>query len=357
MNPPLRRWLPMLAVAFSFTLLGCGEKPGIESYTVQREGVTLSSARPAPPVPMATSTGDDMTLVTMVQDGETTWFFKTTGSRAAMQQDIVDVARIINSIAFEGGQPTWGLPSGWQELPGDGFRHATLAKGTGAQRLELAISKLTRQGDQAQWELSNINRWLGELGYAPVDAEGLEQLIFRREVAGRPAILFQKEGTRGADPTRDPLAEAETSATAAPDPMDSIDFEVPEGWQPGEGNAFSNDAYVIGTGEEQVEVTVSAMRPSPLAANVNRWRGQVGLASQSEEEINASMQTLSVAGEDAPYFELTGTSRATGEPQTILVVVAQANGTQWYFKMWGTPEAVAAEKQRFEDFIESIEFE
>lgn len=60
------------------------------------------------------------------------------------------------------GDVTWGVPRGWQEKPGSGFRYATfVVPGTGAMTGDLSVTVL--EGD-AGGLLSNVNRWRGQIG-------------------------------------------------------------------------------------------------------------------------------------------------------------------------------------------------
>jgi hypothetical protein len=75
----------------------------------------------------------------------------------------------------------WTLPAGWTESRPGGMRFATL-KPTPDGKLEVSVVTL---GGRAGGELSNVNRWRGQLGLSPVDEAGL---------AGTRQLLKSKAG-------------------------------------------------------------------------------------------------------------------------------------------------------------------
>jgi hypothetical protein len=93
------------------------------------------------------------------------------------------------------------------------------------------------------------------------------------------------------------------------------------------------------------------------AANVNRWRGQVGLDPVSADEIKKSAQAIEVAGQPAQMYELSGKNPGSGEPMGILAAIAERDGTAWFFKMTGDPAVIADQKAAFVEFLKSVKFE
>jgi hypothetical protein len=89
---------------------------------------------------------------------------------------------------------TWTLPSGWaQSFPG-GMRFASFqVPGNG----KIDGSVVTLPGD-AGGELSNVNRWRGQIGLGPTDATGLAAARTTVMTRAGPANVydFTSEGTR-----------------------------------------------------------------------------------------------------------------------------------------------------------------
>lgn len=60
----------------------------------------------------------------------------------------------------------WVLPKGWSETAGTGMRKATFRAGTAADAAEVSVVSLA---GMAGGELSNVNRWRGQIGLDPID--------------------------------------------------------------------------------------------------------------------------------------------------------------------------------------------
>ncbi len=92
-------------------------------------------------------------------------------------------------------------------------------------------------------------------------------------------------------------------------------------------------------------------------SNVNRWRGQVGLANLSAEELAKVAESVEIAGQPAKLYDQAGTGSGSGEPTRILGVIQHRDDTAWFFKMTGDDALVAKEKAAFIAFLKSVKFE
>jgi hypothetical protein len=130
--------------------------------------------------------------------------------------------------------------------------------------------------------------------------------------------------------------------------------DVPEGWRPAKAGAMQLAAYEVRDGDRKAVVSVSTAG-GDLAANVNRWRGQVQLDSLSDAELEKSVRKITVDGNEAIAIDLVGPEKA--EPrETILGVVVEARGRQWFIKLIGDADLAAREKEHFDQFVQSIRF-
>src|SRR4051794_14363163 len=89
------------------------------------------------------------------------------------------------------------------------------------------------------------------------------------------------------------------------------------------------------------------------SANVNRWRGQVGLAAISDDTLKQSAQAVEIAGQPGMLYELSGTNPGSGEAVRILGAIQHREGTAWFFKMTGSDTLVAEQKSAFVAFLKS----
>jgi hypothetical protein len=139
-----------------------------------------------------------------------------------------------------------------------------------------------------------------------------------------------------------------------------LTWKTPEGWTrlaPGQMRVGS--FKVTGVGGKLADVSIIPLSGAAggAAANVNRWRGQIGLEPASADEIKQSAQSVEVAGQPAELYELSGKNPGTGEPAGILAAIAQRGGTAWFFKMTGDPGVIAGQKSAFIEFLKSVKFE
>jgi hypothetical protein len=79
------------------------------------------------------------------------------------------------------------------------------------------------------------------------------------------------------------------------------------------------------------------------AANVNRWRGQLGLEKVSEEKIKSGQSSLAVGSLSGRVYQITSTD---GNKSTLAVILPK-NNASWFFKFTGDTTIVTAERDSF----------
>jgi hypothetical protein len=92
-------------------------------------------------------------------------------------------------------------------------------------------------------------------------------------------------------------------------------------------------------------------------ANVNRWRGQVGLEAVDEARLAAQAEKVNIGSTPASLYDLKGTDPKSQQPTRIVGSMLTAEGTTWFFKMVGSDGLVAEEKPAFKQFLASIQFQ
>jgi len=136
-------------------------------------------------------------------------------------------------------------------------------------------------------------------------------------------------------------------------------WTVPTGWQEISGGQFLFAKFLIaGEGEAKAAVNVSSSAGDGggLAANINRWRAQLGQGPWSEAELQKNTQEVEVAGGKGIYVELSGTDSATDKAATTLGVKVVRSGSTWYYKLMGEPKLVAAQKENFLQFVKGVKY-
>ena len=86
----------------------------------------------------------------------------------------------------------WTLPKGWAEEKGGGMRFATLKPSTPGK---LDVSVIVLPG-MAGGELSNVNRWRGQIGLSPIDekALGAARKVLKSKAGDVALFDFTSEG-------------------------------------------------------------------------------------------------------------------------------------------------------------------
>ena len=149
-------------------------------------------------------------------------------------------------------------------------------------------------------------------------------------------------------PTRAP------SESAAP----PLVWAVPDGWGDGLPNPMRAGSFIVaGSPETECYVAVLSGDGGGVAANVNRWRRQMGAESLSPEEIG-SLPTITVLGQPCPVVELSGVFTPMSGPSRadwcLLGVVCSLPDETVFVKMTGPEDVVRGQRARFVSFCESL---
>ncbi len=126
-----------------------------------------------------------------------------------------------------------------------------------------------------------------------------------------------------------------------------VDYKTPAGWV---DRTRTLPEFIAGPGENAPRVKLSVLKGSAggLEANVNRWRGQVGLPAVGNDEARGLARPFSLLGEKGYFAEMTGKDRA------ILVAFTIGREMSFFLKMTGTPEEVARQRAAFEALAGSM---
>ena len=246
--------------------------------------------------PAGTNPSAPRMLAAVMARGETSWFFKMTGDDALVAAQKPSFVAFLKSVRFEPGTaalPMGGsnaLPAGHPPLPG--------AMPAGHPPLE---------------------------GAAPA-AGALP--------AGHPPLN----------------TAAPTAAAAAPAPQ-TDGAPLPSGWTRQSPKAMQSARYTVAGEGAEADISVTELGGDgggPLA-NVNRWRGQIGLDSFSPDEYAKAAGTLDVAGTKAILVDMTNDARKL---RLVAIIVTRGEKSVFY-KMTGAPALVGAQKAALIQFVQS----
>lgn len=139
------------------------------------------------------------------------------------------------------------------------------------------------------------------------------------------------------------MAEA---AAAAPD----LSYVVPEGWEefPAQSVRKANFRVSDAGGSAEIAVTTFPGDVGGLLANVNRWRGQIGLDPVTEAELDSITRPFVISKHQATLVSL------QGPEQSILGGILSFHGSTWFFKLHGVTGTVNAQADALEAFLASV---
>ncbi len=307
---------------------------------------------------------------------------------------------------------TWTAPTGWTEIPPSQMRVASF-KVAGTNGLaDVSIVPLSGSGGG---DPANVNRWRGQVGLPDAPDDTILSSAQNVEAGGALAQLYDINGkdpdngkpmrilatiqhrdntawffkmTGDADlveqqkpvfiqfiksisfkdndsqaqlpPGHPPVGDmgniatqpqTTASATQSGQPI----WQVPAGWKEISGGPFLVAKFTIaGDGGTAAAVNVSASQGDGggLPANVNRWRGQLGLPPVAEIPTT----TFAVPGGQAQLVDMSGTNAENQQPAEIIgIMVTQPNAT-WFYKLMGDPKLVASQKDTFMQFVEGVKY-
>jgi hypothetical protein len=87
-------------------------------------------------------------------------------------------------------------------------------------------------------------------------------------------------------------------------------------------------------------------------ANVNRWRGQVGLAPLQPQDLGGAVARFEANGLRFAVVDLR--SGEAADAKGMVGAIVPYGGATWFFKLAGPAPVVAAEKPQFLEFLRTV---
>jgi hypothetical protein len=297
-------------------------------------------------------------------------------------------------------QLQWTLPDGWQERTPGQMRVASFTvTGTNGETADVGVIPLPASGQEIQL----VNMWRQQMELPALTNETDVETV---SVGSDPAKLFDiasdallidgkfRARILVAMLTRDATSwffkmTGDESFVTSQKPaflqfLKSVNFVVnaspmqtvgatpaqgdngkpvwvmPPDWQEVPPSEFLVAKFSIAGADgavAQVNVSSLAGEGGSLLANVNRWRGQLGLPPVTEEdEFSKMVSPIEVANGHAQIVDFTGTDSKTGKPARLVGAVVPQNGQTWFYKLMGDEAIVAQQKDAFIKFIQSANY-
>ena len=189
-----------------------------------------------------------------------------------------------------------------------------------------------------------------------------------REITAYRAPKDPAPALPGAASTGSPPAASAASGTSASATSDQnmantavptasgaeLTWTAPATWTAKPAGAMRKGSYAIKGDDGEADLSITAFPGSTggLLANLNRWRGQVGLVPLAESELETNTVHVHVGELHVTVADFVGT--ASGKPTRILGAVIPHGSDTWFFKLMGPDVLVAREKPAFLEFLNTI---
>lgn len=300
----------------------------------------------------------------------------------------------------------WDLPAGWTERPDEGNMRMGSFGVAGEPDADCSIVLLPGEAGGLD---ANVNRWRGQLGLAALSPEELAKLP-THPLLGNPALVVDATGSykgmgqeakanfkllglisqidagdqtftlfvkltgpaalvdaqraaffglcdslrfarRGEEPQSDKPPEPEPPAD-----VPQLAWDAPQDWKKQGPKPMRVVTFLV---RATSECYVSALpgNAGGFAANLNRWRHQMGQAPLDDASI-AALPKVKLLGQDVPLIDVTGTyadmQGETHGASHMLGAIAQKGDSTVFVKFVGPESEVGPERERFLAFVSSI---
>ena len=147
---------------------------------------------------------------------------------------------------------------------------------------------------------------------------------------------------------RSKIAVYRVPKEAPPISAPTVRWETPRAWTELPADGFRVASFSAGPAEISV-VRLEGEAGGDLA-NVNRWRGQIGLGPLEAGGLSSHAARISPAGR--PMLLVDFEERRSGK--RLVAAIWRRSGDVWFFKMSGETAAVSKAKPDFMRFLESL---
>jgi len=140
--------------------------------------------------------------------------------------------------------------------------------------------------------------------------------------------------------------------------LPALKYTVPTGWETKPATQMRLASFGVTENGKAADISVvplGGMGGGDLA-NVNRWRGQVGLSPVTEEGVQKLAESVQVGGLPANLYDVAGADTGEADPQRIMGAILHREGTVWFIKMTGDAALVEKQKPAFLEFLKSVQF-
>lgn len=143
-----------------------------------------------------------------------------------------------------------------------------------------------------------------------------------------------------------------------PSAVPRLAWKTPAGWEEKSASGIRVASFLVSDpeGSADVSVTVLPGAAGGALANVNRWRGQLGLSPIGAEEMTKLSASLDPNDPTALLVNMAGVDQKRHIPSRLLGAIVPKGGQTWFYKLMGDPPVVEKEKQKFVRFVQTVNY-
>ena len=346
-----RKFLSLTLLA-SFVLCSCKEEAGVTVLEVDT-GVKHKDTPVEEKKMSALPEYVNLIMGLVIPTSNRQWFVKLAGPSSEFQKVQAMFDKLRSTIKFDDYSVevvTFELEEGWIKTREKGFVHSSITHPDLKSKITISSAKGTL--------LDNVNRWRRQLGMGPISAPMLAQLVEMKYISTTNVngyfaiavpVIKEASSAQANQPAHPPmkrpdpepaeesgskgirvafgLADEQTwyiKMTGSSNTLimqkknfesfvssfkfggDKPTWTVPEGWTAGAAGSMSVGTFTVA--DAKLTVTPLGAQSGSIDSNVNRWRRQISLPAQSLEEIQKSLQKISVDGNEFNYLFISSTS-------------------------------------------------
>lgn len=320
-----------------------------------------------------------------------------------------DPPAVAKPVAATDEPLTYSVPAGWEKQPNSEMRSASFLTPDGG---DMSVVQLPgTAGDLT----GNVNRWRGQVGLPPADADTIKKSVSMTTLDGAQGIalelyspagqpdkamrvaLVEKEGVTwffklagtakavkaqaeafktfttsvkikksasfGTQAALPPMAAGDGGADKGAAPMPPIEpqqtdtrltYKVPTTWTEKEPGSIRIASFAVSQNNLVGDVSIVNLAGDGggLLSNTNRWREQLEMAPTDQEGLKNSVKDITVAGNKGYFLAL-----YTGmQGQGMLVALIEQGQQTWFVKMTAPSQLAQQQEQAFLTFVQSIQF-
>jgi len=138
-----------------------------------------------------------------------------------------------------------------------------------------------------------------------------------------------------------------------PTPNAPLKWTLPKGWTSAAAGGMRFATLTPpGPGKAEVSVVVLPGAAGGEAANVNRWRGQIGLPPMDDAGLAAARQTVKCKAGTVAVFDFT--SQGQAQSRMVCGTLVTQDGNTWFLKLMGDAPAVTNARKDYLRLLETL---